>query len=137
MEDAGATKMLLLEDKWSVKGEGMGVLVLDLILTYGIQAATAFDDEESGRELLVGVGRGSALSVGTNIESERFTTVKGILAYEAVVDTNIPGIKVKQLWLMRPGYMVGILMMADANAFQDKIGEYERIIQGDWLQIVN
>ena len=133
--DAGAMNMLLLEDKWSVKGEGMAILILDTILTYGPQAAKAIRDEEEEKGFLIGAGRGGALSIGTAIENERFTTMKGSLAYEATVATNFPGVKAKCVFILRSGSMLGFLMMADANTFQEKIEEYERIIQGDWLQI--
>lgn len=132
IEEEGPTKMLILEDRFSVREEGMAVVVLDSVLAYGPQAAKAIEDEELKKEILIGVGRGSALSMGT-IENERFITVKGIFAYEATVAPNVPGAKAKCVWMIQPGFMLGILMMADANAFQEKIGEYERIIQGDWL----
>jgi len=135
IEDMGGTKMLLLEEKWSVKNEGIAILILDTIMTYGPQAAKAFEDDEQKKQLLTGGGRGSALSIGTNIESEQFSTFKGNLAYEAVVSTNISGLKAKCIWTLRPGFMLGVLMMADANSFQQKIKEYENIILGDSLKI--
>jgi hypothetical protein len=134
-EDMGGTKMLLLEDKWSVKSEGIAILILDTIMTYGPQAAKAFEDDEQKKQLLTGGGRGSALSIGTNIENEQFSTFKGNIAYEASVTTNIPGLKAKCIWTLRPGFMLGILMMVDANSFQQKIQEYEKIIMGDSLKI--
>ena len=136
IEDTGAMKMLLLEDRWSVKQEGLGLIILDLVLSFGPQAAKELEDEEEMKQVLINAGRGSALSIGSTIESERFTTVKGNFAYEATVTTNIPGgIKAKCIWMMRPGYMLGILMMVDTNTFQEKTQEYEKIIQGDFLKI--
>ena len=135
IEDMGGTKMLLLEEKRSVKNEGIAILILDTIMAYGPQAAKAFEDDEQKKELLTGGGRGSALSIGTNIENEQFSTLKGDIAYEAVVATNMPGLKAKCIWTLRPGFMLGILMMVDTNSFQQKIKEYEKIIQGDSLKI--
>ncbi|MCK4245542.1 MAG: hypothetical protein KAX20_07960, partial [Candidatus Omnitrophica bacterium] len=74
IEEAGAVAQLLLMDKWSVKEEGIVILILDTILAYGPQAAKALEDEEETKQFLIGGGRASALSLG-NIESERFTPV--------------------------------------------------------------
>jgi hypothetical protein len=136
IQGTGATTMLLLEDKWSVKQEGLGIFVLDTILAYGPGATKALEDEALAKQLLIGAGRGAALSLGTAIQEERFTTVKGQVAYEALVDTNIPGgVKAKVLCLRRSGFMLASVMLADAQAFQKKIEEYEKILQGDGLQI--
>ncbi|MBN2180899.1 MAG: hypothetical protein JW715_03210 [Sedimentisphaerales bacterium] len=135
VEDMGGTKMLLLEEKWSVKNEGIAILILDTIMAYGPQAAKAFENDEQKKDLLTGGGRGSALSIGTSIESEQFSTFKGGIAYEAVVVTNMPGLKAKCIWTLRPGFMLGVLMLADTNSFQKKITEYEKIITSDALKI--
>ena len=137
VENGGTLQMLLLEDRWSVKEEGMGILVMDLVLTYGTQVLQLINDEESQKEFLIGGGRGAALNVGDEIEDERFTMIKNDLAYEATFSMNVPGLKGKLFAVMRSGYMVGVLIMADIRKFQEKVAEFEEIIQGELLLIGN
>jgi hypothetical protein len=95
-EESGIIKAILLEDKWSTKQEGIGIFILDLILSYGPQATKIVGDkEEERKQALINLGRGSALYGGGPIESERLTTIKNNLAYEAIVATNMPGLKAK------------------------------------------
>jgi len=137
VEDAVGTKMLMLEDKWSVKEEGIVIVITDTVLAYGRQAAAVLQDEEEKKQFLIAHGRGGAMSIGT-IENERFTVVKGELAYEAIVGTNMPGgIRVKARSLLRPELIIGIIIMADAKTFEEKIQVYDSIIEGDWLRIAD
>ena len=135
VQNSGSNAVLLLEDKWSVKEEGIGVIVMDTVLAYGSQAAKAIQTEKMKKELLIGFGRGGANSLG-NIESERFTEIKGDLAYEATILTNMAGgIRAKSLSMLRPGFVIGIIMLVDSNTYNTKFDEYDKIIKGDWLQI--
>ena len=131
--DDGGT-VLVLEDRWSVKQEGLAVVVLDIILVFGPQATKALASEDLSKELLTSGGRGSALAIG-EIEEESFATLKGRLAYVATVVTKMPGTKAKVIWILRPGSMVGVVMMLDSTQFTKRGEEYEAILEGKWFEI--
>ena len=50
----GAMQMILLEDKLSVKQEGIGVAVIDLLMAYGADIVNLFKDETTAKEYLKG-----------------------------------------------------------------------------------
>lgn len=135
IENEGSNKMLFLEDKWSVNEEGMGIVVLDLILFYGPQFTQLLADEELIKDRLIGSGRGAALNVGGEIEDEQFTTIKNDLAYQATFSTNIPNIKGKLYALMKSECIFIIFILINEKKFQEKVADYEKIVLGDWLVI--
>ena len=136
IEEQGAIKILQLKDRWSLKEEYIEIAVIDLVLAHGPQVARVYEDEEMAKQSLITAGRAGAATVGSDIEQERFILFKGNSAYEAIIKSYMPGVKVKGLWMTpRPGFMLIIFMQVDSNTFQEKIAEFDKIIQGDWLQI--
>ena len=126
-QQEGMLQAILLEDKWSVSDEGIMVMILDTAMVYGPEVAQMLQDEENSKETMIYTGRGGAMSAG-RIESERFTTIKGSIAYEAIIVPNIPGMKVREQLIQRPGHMLMVLLFGSANNFEDKLAECDRIL---------
>ena len=133
IQTEGAIRGILIEDKFSVRSEGMMVAVLDMALCFGPQAAKAMQAEEELKQLLIGGGRGGAMSLG-EIEEEQFTYLKGKLAYDATVKMNAPGVKARYLYSVQSSYAVVILIMADSNRFDEKVKQFDNIIEA-YLQV--
>lgn len=127
VEDQGPTKVLVLEDRQSVRGEGIGVAVFDLVMVYGPDLAAMLADADSAREFLIDGGRGGAAFLGA-VQQERLTTVQGKLAYEAVVEPNIPGVKARIQFQMRMGYGVMVFVLAGEDGFDARLAECDRIL---------
>jgi hypothetical protein len=135
VQNQGAMQMLLLEDKFSVKNEGMAIVCLNTAVVYGPEAVRALEGEEEQKQLLIGGGRGAALSIGTVIEREQFTTFKGAIAYEATVATNFPGVKGRLLFTVRPGHLLGVLMLVDAGSLKARVKQYQQILDAASLWV--
>ncbi len=126
-ETAGAMQMVLLEDKYSVYGEGLIVMVVDTNIMYGPQMDEMLGSEQQERDSLIGAGRGGTMTLG-QIERERFTKIKDSLAYEAIVTPNMPGLKGRSLVLKRPGHLLIIMSLVSASEFEQKLAEHDRIL---------
>jgi hypothetical protein len=88
----------------AAKGGGqMYVAVLDLAASYGPKILRILPEEadELRRYTLKGAGQGSILGMGGTIRSERFRTVGGLLAYEAIADAREGAIRVKSVSILR------------------------------------
>ncbi|HNT86520.1 MAG TPA: hypothetical protein PKL84_01525 [Candidatus Hydrogenedentes bacterium] len=132
-ETAGAMQMVLIEDKYSVYGEGLIVMAVDTNIMYGPQLDEMLGSEEQERDSLIGAGRGGTMILG-QIERERFTKIKNSLAYEAIVTPNMPGLKGRSLVLKRPGHLLVIMSLVNASEFELKLAEHDRILD-DCLQV--
>ena len=124
----GGLRGILITDRFSVKEEGVLIQVIDSVLAYGPRGAKAMAQMMDRKEFLTGVGRGAAMFTG-RIERERFTPFKGGLAYDATIKVNSPGLKARILCTERKDFILMILMLLDSNEFQDKVKEYEKIVE--------
>jgi len=129
----GAMQMILLEDKLSVKQEGIGVAVIDLLMAYGADIVNLFKDETTAKEYLINGGRGGASFIGS-IEEESFAHVRGKLAYEAIVIPNMPSLKARIQFINMGDYAVMLFALIDKNDFTAKLIELDRIINSDFLK---
>ena len=129
----GAMQMILLEDKLSVKQEGIGVAVIDLLMAYGADIVNLFKDETTAKEYLINGGRGGASVIGS-IEEESFAHVRGKLAYEAIVIPNMPSLKARIQFINMGDYAVMLFALIDKNDFTAKLIELDRIINSDFLK---
>ncbi len=87
--------MMMLENRTSVALNGMIVGVMDPLVSYGAHAdkmVGAGVGEEANKEFLSNAGRGGLLKIGVAIESARYRTFKGMLAYEGIVQMNVPNV---------------------------------------------
>jgi len=133
-QQEGCIKGILLQDKFSVNEEGIMVGVVDFVMAYGPQFSELLGNEEAQKQALISFGRGAAMSAG-QIENERFTTVKGCLAYEAVVAVNVPGVKARIQWVLKSDFAVMVLVLGSARNFESRTAEADRIIR-DYLQFM-
>ena len=129
----GVMQMILLQDKFSVKEEGISVAVIDLSMAYGADVVNLFKDETTAKEYLVNGGRGGASFIGS-IEKESFAHVKGKLAYEAIVIPNMPSLKARVQFINMGDYAIMLFALIDKNDFTAKLTELDQIINGDFLK---
>jgi hypothetical protein len=124
---------LILEDRYSVNGCGIMVGVINTVITYGPSAVEMMENlaEEDKKMFISNGGRGGLMTMGGEIESERYRNYKGELAYEGIASTNIPSVKIKAIVFLKPGYLVMILMMMDAKNFSKATDELEKILDKD------
>ncbi len=132
IQSKGILDMVVLEDRFSVNPAGIVVGVINTILAYGPKAAHITGESGSEQERKVffsGGGRAGLLSMGVNIESERFRMFRGVFSYEGVGSANIPNTKVKSIVVPKSGYIIMILMFIDALNFNARSLEYEELLE--------
>jgi hypothetical protein len=133
----GAIGMLILEDRFSVNSSGIAVGVINKVLSYGPHAEKLTgenDQEEENKSFLSSVGRGGLLSIGGEIESERFRMFKGSFAYEGVASPNVPRTKLKIIVFQQPSCFVMVLMFMETLNFEAQAEEYETLVDR-YLQV--
>jgi len=124
----GVFQGLMLEDRFSVHGEGIMVGVVDFLTAYGPQLVKMMsDDEEMGKQMLIDSGRGGAAMLG-EIESERLVSIRGSMAYEAVISPNMPGVKARIQCINKSDYAIMIFMLGDKRTFDAKTAACDRIV---------
>jgi hypothetical protein len=133
----GNMHMLVLQDRASVTEGFAGVMVMDPILLFGLDAfkligSNNIESDES-RVMLSAMGRGSLLNVGTKIEVERFRKFQGRVAYEGIVEAaKMQNTKVKCI-LVRGSRALYMVMLLGAPEI---LAEYEKVIDAN-LRIVD
>jgi hypothetical protein len=126
--DEGVMEGVLLEDRFSVNGEGIMIGVLDFVTTYGPQVIELLQDEEMKRQMLINGGRGGCMSIG-QIERERFAPVRGQLAYEASILPNMAGVKARCQFISGQGCGLMVLVIGASVDFADKTAECDRVVR--------
>lgn len=131
--ETGSIRSFLMDYEW---WEGIKIGIFDPVSTFGPKIIKKLDDKASLEGLATNVGRSNATSIGS-IERERHITIKGNFAHEAIINPAFfyGVLKIKQTVVIQPGFILVIFMIADTNDFQKKFEEYDRIINGEWLQI--
>lgn len=136
-EVQGCMGMIGIEDRFSVNLSVIMVAVINTILAYGPHANELTGEGESEDEkksFLAMAGQGGIKNVGGVIESERFRIFKGEFAYEGIASVPIPNTKLKTIVVMKPGYMVMVIMFIQASNFNEQSAEFESIVD-KYLQI--
>ena len=128
VDSTGAVHMLLLEDRQSIAPAGLSIMLADYYLAYGLTPDTIETHPEMKRDLLIGAGRGAALSLG-RVENESVQPFLGQEAYEASVVMNSTAVRGDLRVFLAEGHLVAILMLADRNNFDTKQGELTRILE--------
>lgn len=123
----GLSQSIVLEDRSSVQGEGIMVGVMDFIATYGPKVVALMMNEEIKRTTLRDSGRGVGMMLG-RIEDEKFVTIRGSLAYEAIVAVNMPGLKARLQVIDQQGVSILVLAFVRASKFQEQMAKYNEII---------
>jgi hypothetical protein len=136
MQVTGGIPMMLLENNTSVDVNGIAVGVLDPLVIYGVHADKMIGEhatESTKRSVLSGGGRGSLLSMGSNIESERFRTFKGMMAYEGITSTNMPNVKAKVICALKSDYVLFVLLLVDSRDSDHQFSSYEQILDKELI----
>ena len=124
----GVFQGVVLEDRFSVNGEGILIGVVDQLVTFGPQVVSMMNnDEETRRQSLIDSGRGAAMMIG-QIESERLVPIGGDMAYEGIIKPNMPGVKARIRCIGKGDYALMIFVLANASDFDAKAEEADQIV---------
>ena len=127
----GGPVMMMLESKTSVDPNGILIMVLDPLVAYGYHADQLLGDKASEamkKSYLSSSGRGGLLNIGKGIESERFRTFGGMMAYEGIAATNMPNVKAKAIVALGQKYVLLLVLLVDSRDSERQFQSYENVL---------
>lgn len=132
VNSGAAPPLMFLENTSSIISTGIMVSVIDPLVVYGAQADKFLGrnaPEGLKKSMLSGGVEGGLLKISERIESERFTTFRGMPACEGVATTNFANAKVKLICALNDRYLLMVMLLVDAINPKRQIAEYEALLQ--------
>lgn len=129
LPNPSGTPMVVLQERYSPAEQGILLVVLDLLKSYGRQFLDTLASDQDQRNLLRDGGRAAAMKLG-QITEEGFVDFKNSIAYQAHMSVAMPNTRASLLAFRHHDAVIAVLFLIDERNYAAKDQEYFRILEG-------